>query len=235
MLRCSIRVMRKTVSHRGYVCFLHTSGGPAGLAMPDTPPLRPPGGDKIADASSFACATRGAGPGRTARSRALAGRWLPSCSMSPGEGSDAAAGYYRRSGHLSEHGAKRVARPHQNARGAQPARAIGRHRFDHLRPWLDCDNSAASGTHRTLKRHQIREFGYADRHLVPLGLGGLPRIRATYGPSRGCRWMVCRLERRTGGGPGATWVFAVGCRWLMPGALAADWIAAHRRYVIGTQ
>jgi hypothetical protein len=58
----------------------------------------------------------------------------------------------------------RVARPHQNARGAQPGRATGQHRFDHLHPWLDSDNSAASGMHGALKCHQIREFG-SDRRM----------------------------------------------------------------------
>jgi hypothetical protein len=48
--------------------------------------------------------------------------------------------------------------------GAQPGRATGQHRFDHLHPWLDSDNSAASGMHGALKCHQIREFG-SDRRM----------------------------------------------------------------------
>jgi hypothetical protein len=100
-----------------------------------------------------------------------------------------------------------------------------------------------SGCQRWVKRQQIREFGYADRHLgayeedhlVPLGLGGAPcdprnlwpEPRATAGG-----WnadvkddLEAVLSRLVGSGR----VPLAGAQQ----AISTDWTAAYNRFVVG--
>jgi hypothetical protein len=94
-----------------------------------------------------------------------------------------------------------------------------------------------------LKRQQIREFGYVDRrmadfeedHLIPLGLGGAP-----YDPRN--LWPEPRAAADGWNADVKDELEAVLSRLVCTGrvplaeaqqAIAADWIAAYNRFVVG--
>jgi hypothetical protein len=111
-----------------------------------------------------------------------------------------------------------------------------------LRAWTGWTRTVRLSQQYTssLKRQQIREFGYGDRrmsdydedHLVPLDLGGAPYDPRNLWPepratADGWKDELEAVLSRRGCVP-------AGCRWRrrsMP--LAADWIAAYIRFVVG--
>ena len=110
-----------------------------------------------------------------------------------------------------------------------------------MRQGLDPDRATAGPLHRGAKRRQIREYGYADRHLssyeedhlVPLDLGGSPTDPRNLWPEPRDSpdgWSADRkdeLEAELG---------RLVCEGRLPlaeaqRAIATNWIAAYRRFV----
>jgi hypothetical protein len=111
-----------------------------------------------------------------------------------------------------------------------------------VRGWTQTARPPQAYTH-ALKRQQIREFGYADRHLgayeedhlVPLGLGGAP-----YDPRN--LWPEPRATVDGWNADVKDELEAVLARQVCSGrvplaeaqeAIATDWTAAYNRFVVG--